>query len=264
MPRFDFSPFAAVLLDLDGTLSHEEHAMPGAVELVRHFESSGTKYAVLSNTTASPRKIAGQLSRMGMAIVEKHIYTAAAAAADHVLEAFKGVPRVFNLATAGIAELLEGKVRWVESGDEPCDVVICGAPANRFAGLDRQRIALKLLRNGAALVGICADRVYTSPRGLEIGVGALSRMFEYGAGITATFAGKPNRLFFDHLCQKLGVAPERCILIGDNLESDVAGAMGAGMKTILPLTGVTQREDLERLAEGRRPNWVVKDLTELL
>lgn len=220
-------------------------------------------FAVLSNTTTSPAKIRANLLALGMPIDEEKMYTASAAAAEYVIEKFPA-PRIFNLATQGIADLLEGKAQWVQTSDQPCDAVICGAPANRFATPERQRLALKLLRSGAELIGICADRVYTSPRGIEIGVGALTHLLAYAANISPTFTGKPNRIFFDHLCQRLNVAPSHCILIGDNLESDVAGAAALNMKTILPLTGVTHIEDIEKLPLIRRPNWIIKDLTELL
>jgi ribonucleotide monophosphatase NagD (HAD superfamily) len=59
------------------------------------------------------------------------------------------------------------------------------------------------------------------------------------------------------------VRPEKCILIGDNLESDIAGAKGVGMATILSLTGVTRRSDVEKLPVHLRPDWVVENLTEL-
>ncbi|HWB54420.1 MAG TPA: HAD-IIA family hydrolase [Tepidisphaeraceae bacterium] len=264
VPSFDFSSYSAVLLDLDGTLSHEDHALPGAVELVRRLDQLGKKYAVLSNTTASPMEISRQLNGLGMNIPADHIYTAAAAAADYVIEKFGDKARVFNLATKGINELLNGRVEWVETADQKCDIVICGAPANIFASIPRQRLALSLLRSGAELVGICADRVYTSPRGIEIGVGALTNMLSYAANVPAVFTGKPRKFFFDHLCHHLGVRTDQCVLIGDNLESDVAGAKALGMKTILPLTGVTRPEEIKRLPPDRRPNWIVNDLTELL
>ena len=228
------------------------------------MESSQIPYAVLSNTTSSHQSIGRHLRRLGMPISDPHIYTAAGAAADYVTEKFPGVPRVFNLATDGIAELLDGKVCWIESDREPCDAVICGAPANRFAAPDRQQAAMRLLRAGAELVGICADRVYSSPRGIEIGVGGLAHMLSYAANVPIIFAGKPNKLFFDHLCQRLHVAATQCILIGDNLESDVAGAAALGMKTILPLTGVTRIEDIDPLPQALRPSWIVRDLKELL
>ena len=260
---FDFSPYAAVLLDLDGTLYHEDHVLPGAARLVKRLEEEGRKFACLTNSTSSARRLRARLAGMGIEIAVDQIYTAAAAAADYVVQHFPNPPRIFNLATEGLAEMLEGKVRWVEAIGEPCDAVIGGAPANVFATAERQRIALYLLRAGARLVGVCADRVYPSPRGLELGSGAMVNMLAYAANVTPIFTGKPEPIFFEELCGKLGVAPSRCVLVGDNLESDIAGAKRVGMATVLTLTGVTHEADLGTIAAGMRPDWVVRELTEL-
>jgi hypothetical protein len=76
-----------------------------------------------------------------------------------------------------------------------------GAPSNAYATEDRQRVALLLLRHGAALVGLCADRVYPSPRGLEFGSGSQSAMLSYAANVEPFFCGKPEKIFFMELCQ---------------------------------------------------------------
>lgn len=267
--KIDFDLFDAVLLDLDGTVYHEEHALPGAVELVNRLRRENRKFACLTNSTSSPQRIAERLNRMKIEIDPAHVYTAAAATADYVLEEFgprfqaPARPHVFNLSTEPIAEMLEGKVHWVQKEDEPCDVVVCGVPLNIFATEDRQRTAMILLRKGAALVAICADRVYPSPRGLEFGVGAMAAMLGYAAEKTPIFCGKPEKLFFNELCHRMDVGPERCVLIGDNLESDIAGAKGVGMKTILTLTGVASREDAGRLPVAAKPDWIIDDLTKL-
>jgi HAD superfamily hydrolase (TIGR01450 family) len=262
--------FDAVLLDLDGTIYHEEHALPGAVELIRRLQREGRVFACLSNSTSSPGRIAARLARMGVAVPEPAIYTAGSAAADYVLDA--GVtgappvtPGVYSLATEGVHELLEGKVRWVSTVHEPCDVVLVGTPTSVFATEPRQRTALDILRRNrtAKLVGLCADRVYPSPRGIEFGSGALTMMLAYAADVTPIFTGKPEEIFFHELCRRLGVAAERCLLIGDNLESDIAGGKRVGMKTILTLTGVGRREDLSALRSAKRPDAVIGDLTEL-
>jgi 4-nitrophenyl phosphatase len=264
---FDFSPFDAVLLDLDGTLYYEEHVLPGAAELVRRIQREGRNYACLTNSTSSPQRLHARLSRMGIEMPPANIYTAAAAAADYVLEhchAPDAPPRIFNLATEGLHDMLDGRVTWVVSEQEPCDAVIAGAPANVFATPDRQRTALYLLRAGAKLVGICADRVYPSPRGLELGSGALTHMMAYAANASPVFTGKPERIFFEELCRRLGVPPQRCVLVGDNLESDIAGAKHVGMATVLTLTGVTRPGDVPRIPPALAPNLIVDDLTKLV
>jgi HAD superfamily hydrolase (TIGR01450 family) len=276
---FDFSPYDAVLLDLDGTLYHEEHVLPGAAELVRRIQRENRKYACLTNSTSSPQRLQARLARMGIEMPADCIYTAAAAAADYVLERFRprapitqdsalGAqdstrPRVFNLATEGLHDLLDARVTWINAKDDQCDAVIAGAPANVFATPDRQCTALYLLRAGATLVGICADRVYPSPRGLELGSGALTQMMAYAADTAPVFAGKPEAIFFEELCRRLQVRPQRCILIGDNLESDIAGARHFGMATVLTLTGVTRPQDVPAIPPHLRPDGIVEDLTKL-
>jgi ribonucleotide monophosphatase NagD (HAD superfamily) len=202
---------------------------------------------------------------MGVSVDPGHIYTAAAATCDYVIDhvgAGGRVPRVFNLSTDGVHDMLDGKVHWVNRPDEPCDAVICGVHLNTYATEERQRIALELLRVGAALVAICADRVYPSPRGIEFGVGAFAAMFAYAANVRPTFCGKPEAIFFTELCRRLGVRPERCVLVGDNLESDIAGAKGVGMATILTLSGITHREHLAKAAQ--QPDAVIENLADLL
>ncbi len=177
----DLSAFRAVLLDLDGTVYHDEHALPGAVELLKQLAARGQAFACLSNSTTSPMRIAERLARLGIDLDPTRIYTAAAAAADVVLQRFGQTrrPRLFNLATQGLQEMLHGAVDWVNTPGEPCDAVIVGTPANAYAADERQRLALALLRKGAALIGTSSDRVYPSLRGIEFGAGALTMMLAY-------------------------------------------------------------------------------------
>jgi ribonucleotide monophosphatase NagD (HAD superfamily) len=172
--------------------------------------------------------------------------------------------RVFNLATEAVAEMLDGQVTWVSTPGEPCDAVLVGTPASVFATDERQRTAMQLLRSGARLVGICADRVYPSPRGLEFGAGALSHMLAYASNVRPIFCGKPEAIFYRELCDRLGVNPAWCVLIGDNLEADIIGGRAQGMRTILTLTGVTRRRDLIHLPADQQPDLIVDDLTEIL
>jgi 4-nitrophenyl phosphatase len=262
----DLSKYEAVLLDLDGTVYFEEHPLPGAVELIRRLQGHRRKYACLTNSTSSPDRVSDRLKRMGVEVDPNHIYTAAAATCDYVLERFGTdgrVPTVFNLSTEAVHDMLDGKVKWVGGESEPCDAVVCGVPLNLYATDERRRTAMIQLKKGAALVAICADRIYPSPRGLEFGVGAMAAMLSYATQVQPIYCGKPEALFFHELCRRLGAEPSRCVLVGDNLESDIAGARSVGMRTILTLTGITARQDVERLAPDRRPDAVIEDLREL-
>ena len=205
---------------------------PAPWDLIRRLQAEGRKFACLSNSTSSPLQIMRRLQHMGVQVPADHIYTAAAAAADFVVETYAPRPRVYNLATEGIQEMLDGRVDWVQAEADPCQAIIIGAPANVYATEDRQRTSLALARKGAALVGISVDRVYPSPRGMEFGAGALTWMLAYASAGKPVFTGKPQEVFFRKLCQKVDAVPARCVLIGDNLESDNQGAKALGMHTV--------------------------------
>ena len=259
----DLKTFAAIFFDLDGTLSNEDHPLPGATELVGRLLAAGRKIACLSNSTQSPGRVVRRLQGVGIGLPADLVHTAAAAAVEYVLNCFGPNPRVFNLATEGVQEELDGKAIWAEGEHDPCDAVIIANPACHYCTPTRMQIGMRLIRGGAECVGICADRAYPSPSGLEIGSGATTKMFAYAADVEPVFFGKPQERFFLGLCERLKVKPADCVLIGDSLDSDIAGAKQAGMKTILTLTGVTRRSDLDRALPEQRPDWVVNDLTEL-
>ena len=152
----------------------------------------------------------------------------------------------------------------MEHASEPCDAVVVGTFAGEFVNHQRMRIALNLVRNGAACVGICGDRIYPAADGVEFGSGALTSMLAYAANVTPVFCGKPQAHFFEHACARLGASPRSSLVIGDNLEADIWGARALGIHTILTLTGVTAPGDLLNLPSDRRPDRVVQNLLELL
>lgn len=260
----DLKSFDAVLLDLDGTIWHEEVALPGAIELIHSLQRRGQPFAFVSNSGLSPRRLVERLGRMGAIVEPAHLYTAASAGCDYVRLHYPRGVRVFNVGSDSVHELLDGYATFVSADDEQADVVMSASLANANATGPRFNVALRHLLRGAPLVALCNDRSYPTPRGAEIGAGAVAAMLGFAANIRPVLCGKPQRLFFEELCGHLKVRPERCVLIGDNLEADVGGARPLGMTTILPLTGVTTRQQLALIETGGLgPDHVVEDLRAL-
>lgn len=261
----DLKSYDAVLLDLDGTIWHEEVALPGAVELIAALQKRRQPFAFISNSGLSPAKLLARLGRMGVSGVAcEQVYSAASAACDYVRGRWPKGARVFTIAGSAVDELLGDHVRFVDEADtQPADVVMSASLINPNVTIDRFQIALRHLIRGATLVALCNDRTYPTPRGEEVGAGGVAAMLSFAANVTPVLCGKPQRLFFEELCTHLKVRPDRCVLIGDNLESDIAGAGPLGMKTVLPLTGVTTRTHLER-EHTHRPDWVIEDLRALV
>jgi 4-nitrophenyl phosphatase len=259
--------FDAVLFDLDGTLYHEGVALPGADDALRRLQRAGLRTACITNASArTSEQLSQTLADMGIDVPSEAIYSSGQAAVDWMLETWEH-PRVYNFGGAAIATMLEGKATLVTSDDQPCDVVFVGTHT-RVEGvpfnMDRALVGLAHLRRGAHLALGCADRVFPiAGGGVEFGSGALGALFIYAANLPEERifrAGKPGAAFFEHLCARLKVTPRRCLLVGDNLESDIAGGKRLGMTCALVLTGVTSRAE----AQAADVDLVVEDLTALI
>ncbi|MEM1013713.1 MAG: HAD-IIA family hydrolase [Planctomycetota bacterium] len=263
MPR-KLSDYAGVLLDLDGTLVKHAAAMPGAVELVRHLKSLGVPTLVVTNSTNGPSRVGERLEHAGLDVDPRLILTAAQAAMDDLVVEF-GKPRVFNLGQGDMDDVIRQLGTLVDvDGDQACDAVLVGTPPNARATPDRQRHAVRLLRHGARLVGVCADRLYPSRHGLEIGCGAFCQMLAFAAGTRATFNGKPEKAFFLDACRLINADPTECLMIGDNLDADILGAKAVGMRAGLVLGGVSTRADAQQQPRELRPAFVADDLRAVL
>ncbi len=164
--------------------------------------------------------------------------------------------------------------RLVTSPDEPCDVVALGTHFRENAttfDIERALVGLNLLTRqpGTHLVVGSADRVfpieYRGGTGVEFGSGSWGALFSYAANLPperAHYVGKPAPDFFGPLLRRLGVPATRCLIIGDNLESDILGGQRAGMSTALLLTGIAKRDDL--LTAAVQPDAVFANLDALL
>jgi len=268
MPRMRLTDFQAVLFDMDGTLYHDDHVLPGAVDTISYLEANHVPFACLTNAGwRTPGQLVERLASMGITLPSDRLYTAGQAVADWILSNWQS-PRVCNFAGSALERLLDGKVQWVTQKDQPCDVVAVAGHMHAEGGqmnMPRALCALSHLRNGAQMVVTCRDRVYPVPDGFAIGSGSVAAMFAYAANLPddrVHYVGKPNPSFFKLLCERLGVEPAQCLLVGDNLESDIKGGLTTSMTTALVLSGVTTRPMLE--SSDIQPAYVFDDLADML
>lgn len=261
--------FDAVLFDLDGTLYREDDALPGAAAAIARLQRDGIAYASVTNAGAKTHEqISDRLASMGIDMPPQRIYSAGRAMADLILQRWP-TPRVVNFAGAALPVFLDGRATWVTSRDEPCDAVAITSHMrenNLPFDFEIALVGLHHLRRGASLVVGCCDRVFPiEGGGVEFGSGAWGQLFAFAAGLPDDrlhYAGKPEPGFFRSLLERLGVDARRCLMVGDNLDSDIRGAAGVGMSTALVLTGIATREDAGRAAV--QPDAVYDDLPALL
>ena len=246
----------AIVLDLDGVLYVEDEPVPGAVDAVAALRDRGLGLRFATNTTSRPRRgILERLRRLGFDVEPQELVTPAALAVRHCAERGHG-----NVALVMNDELREDFADLDAPGAGPVDAVVvgdCGEDFD-FALLNG---AFRSLMDGAELIALQKNRFWMRPDGLALDVGPFVAALEYGAGVEAHVVGKPAPAFFAAILDDLGVAAPDAAMVGDDVESDVGGALAAGLAGVLVRTGKF-REDRLR-SSGVEPTEIVDSIADV-
>jgi HAD superfamily hydrolase (TIGR01450 family) len=253
--------YDAVLLDLDGVVYLGPHAVAGAPEAVARLHQRGIKTGFVTNNAARPpAAIAEHLRELGIEAVDSDVVTAAQAAAHLLVERFGEAAKVLVVGGHGVLEALaERALTPVSSADDNPVAVIQGWAVDlTWEQLNEAAIAI---HRGAHWVATNTDPTRPTDRGLVPGNGAAVAAVRMAVGVQPEVAGKPYRPLLDETTIRLGA--DRPIFIGDRLDTDIAGAISAGMDSMLVLTGSHRARDLLAAAPDQRPTHLGRDLAAL-
>ena len=244
------------LIDLDGTVTEAHSLVPGALEALAFLRTRNVPYRLVTNTTSKPRSaILTKMRGLGLDIPPEAIITAPVIGCAYLLQ--RGLTRCFPLLRDSLREDLGG-IEFVERSPQ---VVLVGDLGDELSYGALNRGFRFLLDKQVAFVTLARNRYFRGSDGLCLDVGATVAALEYGVKRTAVLIGKPAREFFLIACQSMGVAPEDTIVIGDDLESDIGGALTAGCAGVLVRTGKFRPEQLEN--PSIRPDRVLDSLADL-
>lgn len=242
---------SGLLLDIAGVLYDGDRAVPGAVAAVERLREKNMPVRFLTNSTRrSKRAILRKLEGMGFDVDGSEILTPAEAACDWLRR--KGLsPHL--LVHPDLDEDFEDAPR----GGDPAVVV---GDAGRHFTYDRMNAAFRVLAQGAPFLALAANRVFRDADGeLSLDAGAFVRALEFSSGTEPILLGKPSPGFFMAGVDGMGCEPADVAMIGDDAESDVAGALRAGLgKAMLVRTGKYRDGDEARF--DPRPTEVAADL----
>ena len=248
-------PARAVLLDLDGVLYVEDEPVPGAAEAVERLRSLGMTLRFVTNTTSRSRAATlAKLTALGFDVEDEELVTPAVLALQHCRE--RGHRRASLLMAD---EVKEDLVELEEVDDEP-DAVIVGDLGTRFT-YDLLNGAFRHLLAGAELVALQKNRYWLREDGLSLDVGPFVAALEYAAACDAHVVGKPAAAFFRHVLDGAGAAPGETVMVGDDIETDIGGALSAGLGAVLVRTG-KYREAAVR-ASGIEPTATVASIADV-
>ena len=244
----------AVLLDLDGVLYVERQPLPGAAAAVEELRAGGLALRFVTNTTAhSRRQTLEKLRALGFGVDEPELVTPALLAVQRCRE--RGHRTVALLMRDEVKEEFDQ----LDEGDEP-DAVIVGDLGVRF-DYDVLNRAFRHLLAGAELIALQKNRYWLREDGLCLDVGPFVAALEYAAGCEAYVVGKPADAFFLHVLEGLGAGPGDAVMVGDDIESDIGGALRAGLAAVLVRTGKYREPAV--VASGIEPTATVDSIADL-
>jgi HAD superfamily hydrolase (TIGR01458 family) len=249
---------AAILLDVDGVLHVSGQPLPGAADAVRRLREAGHRLRFVTNaTTRAKADLAAGLQSSGIDLDVTEVQTTA----DAAVEALRG-RRVLAL----VMHALVGDLEEIELVGDNVDAVLIGGADDSpetnlvFSYMNLAR-AFAELEMGADLYCLHRNRWWQTKHGPQFDAGAYVAGLEYAAGVEAVVLGKPSPSYFATACEALDADPHMTWMVGDDLESDVVGAQGIGMKTVLVRTGKFRPDAVERARTP--PDGIVSSIAHL-
>jgi HAD superfamily hydrolase (TIGR01450 family) len=239
------SPLAArydhVLLDLDGCVYVGDEPTPRAVAAVTALRVAGKGVAFITNDARhAGEEYVRKLWGLGFRASLEEVVTVGGALQHVLAEADQWRAAYVVGAPAIHRHVDDAGVRIVNGRDvPPADVVVVAAHDDlRY---DELRGAVQAVLRGAALVCAGRDKTFPMPDGPWPGTGAIIAAVEEATGAVAVNVGKPAAQPFLTALDRLGADPARtrALVVGDRLDSDVAGARAAGLDGALVLSGAT-------------------------
>ncbi|MEO7943265.1 MAG: HAD-IIA family hydrolase [Marmoricola sp.] len=253
--------YDVAVLDLDGVVYVGSDAVPGAAEALNKAQSGGMHLAFVTNNASRPPETVGEhLRELGVDAHDEDVVTSAQAAARLLVGQVEPGSKVFLMGGPGLEEAL--RERDLEPVTEPSDDV--AAVAQGYGpDMPWKRVVQGsiLVRAGLPWVVSNTDMTIPTETGLGPGNGTLVRLVAKYAGREPQVAGKPMPPLFEETIARVG--GEHPLLVGDRLDTDIAGAVRMGWDSLLVLTGVTGLEELVRAGTDERPTYLAPDLAEL-
>ena len=253
----------SMILDMDGVLWKADTPIGDLPAIFNHIERRGLKVSFATNNgTRTPEQYVERLAGFGVPVEKQQILTSAQAVAELLARRFapnppfplslegKGGagrlgPKVFAIGGAGVMTALSEKgfeLLSVENAEKAQAVVIGIDPQINF---DKMREATLLVRRGMPFYATNPDKTFPTPRGEIPGAGAWIAVVVTATGIQPIYAGKPAPYLLELARERMGTAKEETLVVGDRLETDIAGGQAAGCLCALVMSGVSTRAQAE-------------------
>lgn len=250
----------AVLLDVDGVLYRGKQILPGAREFMAFLVEREIPFAyVTNNSTLTAEDYASRLVKRGFPATARQVIGSAETTAHVLTQMYAQKPRIFPVGERGLMATLQKYGFPLATTAEETTIVVAGL--DRAITYEKLAEATYAIRRGARFFGTNPDKTFPTERGLAPGAGSILAALEAATDTPPTIVGKPEAPIFRLALERVAATPETAVMIGDRLDTDIAGAKRLGMKAILVLTGVTTAVPD---TSSQAPDLVVENLAQLM
>jgi 4-nitrophenyl phosphatase len=261
-----FSDVRGLIIDMDGVLWHGDAAQPGLIEFFQTLRELKLPFILATNNASqTAEQYVAKLAKMGVTVDLAEILTSGMATASYLSERYcPQQTKVFVIGSDGLRQpLLEQGFSLTglldDDASQTADMVVCGL--DKELSWNKLATAALNIQHGAAFYGSNGDATLPSERGPLPGNGATLAALKASTGVTAITIGKPEPIIYQQAFSLLATSPEHTIAIGDRLDTDILGAVRAGIRSLLVLSGISTLEDIE--AVDYQPTWIMRDIGEL-
>ena len=245
------------LTDMDGVLVQGSTLLPGAIEFIQRLRIKDIPFLILTNNSQyTPRDLQMRLTYMGLGVPTNAIFTSALATAQF-LDAQRPGGRAFVIGESGLTTALHD-IDYVLTDQDP-EYVVLGETATYSSRRITQ--AIRFVMAGARFIATNPDVMGPGEGGIVPATGAVAALISAATGVKPYYIGKPNPLMMRTALHTLGAHSEESVMIGDRMDTDIVAGIESGLRTILVLSGVTKREQVERFPY--RPTWVRESIAEV-
>jgi NagD protein len=246
------------LIDMDGVLVTGGTPIPGANEFIARLRERESKFLVLTNNSKyTPGDLAFRLNGAGLDIQADSIFTSAMAT-GRFLASQRPHGTAYVIGESGLTWAIHS-AGYVITDREP-DYVVLGEAS--MYSLEQLTLATRLVAAGARFIATNPDPMGPAEGGIVPACGAVAALIERASGISAFFVGKPNPLMMRLALNSIGAHSESTVMVGDRMDTDVIGGVQTGMETVLVLSGVTRREEVDRFPY--QPTRVVSSVADII
>jgi 4-nitrophenyl phosphatase len=246
----------ALILDMDGVLWHDDQPLGDLPKIFAELKRRGYRVALATNNaTRSVEQYLDKLARFGVILERWQVINSPQAVAQYLCHRHPQGGPVYVVGEQGLIETL------VEYGFHIADqdVLAVIVALDRQVTYEKLKKAALLIRAGAPFIATNPDRTLPTPEGLIPGAGAIVAAVEAATGVKPIIIGKPAPEMYQVALERLDIAASQALVVGDRLETDIAGAQALGCRTALVLSGVTTEEDALRWRPA--PDLIAADLT---